>query len=105
MNKMLTGTIDTVIDLPKQVDEEVASDIEKESVFVSPHLDRITVSECRTKAVVKIRSQAHFDEVIDKASRYLDVMAKQLTGVTMNEPGVSRLVAVDIDAAVEMAAM
>jgi chromosome segregation protein len=32
-------------------------------------------------------------------------MAKQLTGVTMNEPGVSRLVAVDIDAAVEMAAM
>ena len=32
-------------------------------------------------------------------------MANQLTGVTMNEPGVSRLVAVDIDAAVEMAAM
>ncbi len=32
-------------------------------------------------------------------------MANQLTGVTMSEPGVSRLVAVDIDAAVEMAAM
>ncbi len=32
-------------------------------------------------------------------------MASQLTGVTMNEPGVSRLVSVDIDAAVEMAAM
>jgi chromosome segregation protein len=32
-------------------------------------------------------------------------MANQLTGVTMNEPGVSRLVAVDVDAAVEMAAM
>jgi chromosome segregation protein len=32
-------------------------------------------------------------------------MANQLTGVTMHEPGVSRLVAVDIDAAVEMAAM
>ncbi|MEN8107566.1 MAG: chromosome segregation protein SMC [Pseudomonadota bacterium] len=32
-------------------------------------------------------------------------MAHQLTGVTMNEPGVSRLVAVDIDEAVEMAAM
>jgi len=31
-------------------------------------------------------------------------MASQLTGVTMNEPGVSRLVSVDIDAAVEMAA-
>ena len=32
-------------------------------------------------------------------------MANQLTGVTMNEPGVSRLVTVDVDAAVEMAAM
>jgi chromosome segregation protein len=32
-------------------------------------------------------------------------MARQLTGVTMHEPGVSRLVAVDIDDAVEMAAM
>jgi len=32
-------------------------------------------------------------------------MANQLTGVTMHEAGVSRLVAVDIDAAVEMAAM
>ncbi len=31
-------------------------------------------------------------------------MANQLTGVTMNEPGVSRLVAVDIDQAVRMAA-
>ncbi|MCG8435631.1 MAG: chromosome segregation protein SMC [Gammaproteobacteria bacterium] len=32
-------------------------------------------------------------------------MAHQLTGVTMNEPGVSRLVAVDIDEAVQMAAV
>ncbi len=31
-------------------------------------------------------------------------MVKQLTGVTMNEPGVSRLVAVDIDEAVKLAA-
>jgi chromosome segregation protein len=29
----------------------------------------------------------------------------QLTGVTMNEPGVSRLVAVDLDEAVKLAAM
>ena len=29
-------------------------------------------------------------------------LANQLMGVTMNEPGVSRLVAVDIDEAVEM---
>jgi chromosome segregation protein len=32
-------------------------------------------------------------------------MARQLTGITMHEPGVSRLVAVDIDDAVKMAAM
>jgi chromosome segregation protein len=31
-------------------------------------------------------------------------IAQQLIGVTMNEPGVSRLVAVDIDEAVQMAA-
>ena len=31
-------------------------------------------------------------------------MTKQLTGVTMNEPGVSRLVAVDIDEAVKLVA-
>jgi len=32
-------------------------------------------------------------------------MASQLIGVTMSEPGVSRLVAVDVDEAVRMAAM
>jgi chromosome segregation protein len=31
-------------------------------------------------------------------------MANQLTGVTMNEPGVSRLVSVDIDEAVQLVA-
>ena len=32
-------------------------------------------------------------------------MSRQLAGVTMHEPGVSRLVAVDLDEAVQMAAM
>ena len=32
------------------------------------------------------------------------LMARQLTGVTMQEPGVSRLVSVDLDEAVKMAA-
>ncbi|MDZ7771003.1 MAG: hypothetical protein U5K38_19165 [Woeseiaceae bacterium] len=31
-------------------------------------------------------------------------MARQLTGVTMQEPGVSRMVSVDLDEAVKMAA-
>ncbi len=80
MNKMLTGAIETVVDLPKQVDPEVASDIEKESVFVSPYLDHIKVSEDRKSAVLVVKSAAHSDEVIDKAMRYLQVMCKQMTG-------------------------
>ena len=32
-------------------------------------------------------------------------MANQLTGVTMHEPGVSRLVAVDVDEAVQLVAV
>jgi chromosome segregation protein len=32
-------------------------------------------------------------------------IAEQLIGVTMHEPGVSRLVAVDVDEAVEMVAV
>jgi chromosome segregation protein len=32
-------------------------------------------------------------------------LANQLLGVTMNEPGVSRLVAVDVDEAVRLAAV
>ena len=32
-------------------------------------------------------------------------LAKQLTGVTMHEPGVSRLVAVDVDEAVRLVAV
>jgi chromosome segregation protein len=32
-------------------------------------------------------------------------MANQLTGVTMQEPGVSRLVSVDVEEAVQMSAM
>ncbi len=80
MNKMITGAMEMVMDLPKQVDEEVAADIEKESVFVSPHLDRIAVSEDRKSATLHIHDAKHSEEVADKARRYLDVMAKQMTG-------------------------
>ena len=80
MNQMMTGTIDTVIELPKEVAPEIADDIEKESVFVSPHIERITVMACRSKANVQIKATADIDEVVDKATRYLNVMARQLTG-------------------------
>jgi chromosome segregation protein len=38
-------------------------------------------------------------------NKYTMELASQLVGVTMSEPGVSRLVAVDVDEAVRMAAM
>ena len=43
----------------------------------------------------------NFDEV---ALGFTMELARQLSGVTMQEPGVSRLVSVDLDAAVKMAA-
>ena len=57
-----------------------------------------------------------FSELVKEMSRHVQFMLithnkatmeamHQLTGVTMNEPGISRLVAVDIDEAVQLAAM
>ena len=57
-----------------------------------------------------------FSELVKEMSRHVQFVLithnkatmeamHQLTGVTMNEPGISRLVAVDIDEAVQLAAM
>ena len=43
MNDLSPSLVDIVIPLPKTVDPELASDIEKESVFVSPHLGLISI--------------------------------------------------------------
>lgn len=80
MNQVLTGTIDIRVDMPKQVEAEVAADIEKESVFVSPYLERIRVAEDGKTVTLEIRDASHIDEVVEKAQRYLTVMAKQRTG-------------------------
>jgi chromosome segregation protein len=48
---------------------------------------------------------AHVQFIVITHNKITMEMANQLNGVTMNEPGVSRLVAVDIDEAVEMAAV
>ncbi|HEX4892971.1 MAG TPA: hypothetical protein VFV47_06745 [Hyphomicrobiaceae bacterium] len=68
------------IDLPRAVDSEVASDIEKESVFVSPHIERIIVEDGFKTARLLLRPGAPLGEVVDKATRYLAVMAKQVSG-------------------------
>lgn len=80
MNIVHQGRMEFVLPLPKVVDEAVASDIEKESVFVSPYLERICVNPDRTSARILLKSPEHADEVRDKAARYLEVMAKQVSG-------------------------
>ena len=80
MNKHMTEFAEIVLALPRPVDDEVAGDIEKESVFVSPAIDRILVNPDRATARLVLRSGANLEEVTGKAQRFLDVMAKQLSG-------------------------
>jgi hypothetical protein len=69
-----------VVDLPREVDREVAGDIEKESVFVSPHIERIHVSKDGLTARVVARPGADLAEIREKSKRFLDVMVRQITG-------------------------
>jgi hypothetical protein len=80
LNKHMTEFNEIVLDLPRQVDSEIAGDIEKESVFVSPLIDRIAVNEEGTKAHLRVRAGANMQEVAEKAARFLDVMVKQVSG-------------------------
>jgi seryl-tRNA synthetase len=80
MNKHMTDFSEVVLDLEREVDREVAGDIEKESVFVSPQIERIVVNADMKSARLIARPGADLVEVTDKAKRYLAVMAKQLSG-------------------------
>ncbi len=80
MNQQIVKPMAVSIDLPRQVDEEVAGDIEKESVFVSPAIDRIVVNPDGKTANVILKDRRATDENMDKAARFLDVMAKQVSG-------------------------
>ena len=80
MNKHVTEFAEVILELPREVDDEVAGDIEKELVFVSPGIERIRVNADRRTARIFVRPGASPDEVTGKAQRYLDVMAKQLSG-------------------------
>ena len=68
------------LSLPRQVDVEIAGDIEKESVFVSPFIDRIFVNADGLTARVVTRPGADPVEIKEKASRFLEVMVKQVSG-------------------------
>jgi seryl-tRNA synthetase len=68
------------LDLVREVDSEIAGDIEKESVFVSPFIDRIFVNPDYRTARVVTRPGADLAEVKEKAGRFLEVMVKQVAG-------------------------
>lgn len=77
-----TETLDLA--LPRPVSAETAKDIEKESVFVSPSLERIVVSEDGTAATLVLRSCDDVDTVLNKATRYLDAMCRHMSGFDVN---------------------
>lgn len=82
---MMNQPHDTVeLPLPRQVSPDVASDIQKESVYVSPFLERITVSPDGTNAILQITDPSRTEEVIDKAHRYLEAMCKHISGFEVN---------------------
>ncbi len=58
MNQHITTFSELLLELPREVDEEVAGDIEKESVFVSPAIDRIKVNADGRTARVFLRPGA-----------------------------------------------
>ena len=80
MNTMAGGSVTITMDMPCAVGPEVADDIEKESVFVSPKLRRIRVSDDGLTAALHIVDATYTQEVVEKAHRFIAAMAKQRTG-------------------------
>ncbi len=67
----------TTINLKRKIDGELAADIEKESVFVSPFLERLKVREDGTAVEYEVLDTAKLDEVGPKVERYLDAMLQR----------------------------
>ncbi len=67
-----------VIDLPRQIDPELAADIEKESAFVSPFLRGLRVTGGRAAVELEIADRARDAEVTGKVERFLEAMLKRV---------------------------
>ena len=80
MNQTASASNDVTLPLPNPIDDGIAADIEKESVFVSPHIDRILVEPDRKSVRVILKDEATVADVQDKALRFLEVMARQIAG-------------------------
>ncbi len=80
MNAKPGAFTEIILELPRDVDSEIAGDIEKESVFVSPHIERIRIEPDLKTARLSLRDGAPIEEVTDKARRFLGVMVRQVSG-------------------------
>lgn len=80
MNMHMKDFTEVALELPREVDHEVAGDIEKESVFVSPMIDRIIVNKDGKTARLLTKPGANLQEATDKALRFLAVMVRQVAG-------------------------
>jgi seryl-tRNA synthetase len=80
MNMHMKDFSEVALELPREVDHEVAGDIEKESVFVSPMIDRIIVNKDGKTARLLTKPGADLQEATDKALRFLAVMVRQVSG-------------------------
>lgn len=80
MNIHTSPATEVMLDLPRAVDSEIAGDIEKESVFVSPFIERIRVEPDMRTARMVLKPGAPVDEVASKARRFLGVMVRQVSG-------------------------
>ena len=66
-----------IIDLPRQIDPDLAADLEKESAFVSPFLSRLRVTGGRNTVELEIADRARDAEVHAKVERFLEAMLKR----------------------------
>jgi seryl-tRNA synthetase len=66
-----------IIDLPRQIDPELAADLEKEAAFVSPHLRRLRVAAERAAVELEIEAGVEEAEIQGKVERFLGAMLKR----------------------------
>ncbi len=59
------------IQLSEQIDAELAANIEKQSVYVSPHIRKLRVSGTRQTVALELEDGAATDEIREKVGRFL----------------------------------
>jgi seryl-tRNA synthetase len=74
MNNALSEQDQITIPLPRIIDPDLASDIEKSSVYVSPDLASLRINELCDGVTIKLRAAADPVAVRDKVDRYLAAM-------------------------------